>query len=353
MDAAAVSRLEALIAVGDDEDEDVLGLIKAAPGNVSLDTMLVEISKLEAIRAVGLPADLFAAIAPNVVAGWRARAMVESPSHLREHPQPTKLALLCALLYTREQEVTDTLAQLLISTVHRINAHAEEKVIAELVKDFKRVTGKETLLRKIAEASLGMPDDTVREVIYPVVGGEATLKDLVAEYRAQGDRVPAPEAQGLQGVLHQSLPPRADPAARRARVPLQQHRPPAGHRRAHLDRALRPQQRPVLPARRARRPGRRRRPGVGRDLLTATDSRGRTRIIRSVYEACVFQALRERLRCKEIWVVGAREWCNPDEDLPADFEIHRVENYDKLHLPLDATPFTDSSGKRCGGSSPR
>jgi hypothetical protein len=157
----------------------VLSLIKAAPGNVSLDTMLVEISKLEAIRAIGLPADLFAGVAANVVSGWRARAAVESPVDLREPPQPTKLALLCALLALREREVTDSLAQLLISTVHRINAHAEQKVITELVKDFKRVTGKETMLRKIAEASLGTPDETVREVIYPVVGGEATLKDLV------------------------------------------------------------------------------------------------------------------------------------------------------------------------------
>lgn len=52
--------------------------------------------------------------------------------------------------------------------------------------DFKRVTGKETMLRRIAEASLGTPDETVRMVIYPVVGGEATLEDLVNEYRAQG-----------------------------------------------------------------------------------------------------------------------------------------------------------------------
>jgi hypothetical protein len=51
--------------------------------------------------------------------------------HLREHPQPTKLALLCALLMMREREVTDTLAQLLISTIHRINAHAEQKVVAD------------------------------------------------------------------------------------------------------------------------------------------------------------------------------------------------------------------------------
>ncbi|HEV7806481.1 MAG TPA: DUF4158 domain-containing protein [Solirubrobacteraceae bacterium] len=188
VDAATIERLEALIAVSDDDDdvEDVLALIKAAPGNVSLDTMLVEIAKLEAIRAIGLPCDLFADVAPTVVAGWRARAMVESPSHLREHPLPTKLALLCALLVLREREVTDTLAQLLISTIHRINAHAEQKVVAEFVKDFRRVRGKDTMLRKIAEASLKTPDDSVREVIYPVVGGEATLTDLVNEYRATG-----------------------------------------------------------------------------------------------------------------------------------------------------------------------
>jgi hypothetical protein len=75
-------------------------------------------------------------------------------------------------------------------------------------------------------------------------------------------------------------------------------------------------------------------------LLTHTDSRGRTRIIRNVYEACVFQALRERLRCKEIWIVGAHEWRNPDEDLSGDFEIHRDEHNDTLHKPLDPTAFT-------------
>jgi hypothetical protein len=50
LDRGAVTRLEALIAVsGDDDrqdaDESALALIKAAPGNVSLDTMLTEIAK--------------------------------------------------------------------------------------------------------------------------------------------------------------------------------------------------------------------------------------------------------------------------------------------------------------------
>ena len=49
----------------------------------------------------------------------------------------------------------------------------------------------------------------------------------------------------------------------------------------------------------------------------------------------MLQALREQLRCKEIWVVGADDWRNPDEDLPADFEARRGEHYGELRKPLD------------------
>jgi hypothetical protein len=49
-----------------------------------------------------------------VPAGWRRRAAVESPSHLREHPRALRLTLLAALLYAREREITDALVDLLI-----------------------------------------------------------------------------------------------------------------------------------------------------------------------------------------------------------------------------------------------
>jgi hypothetical protein len=31
------------------------------------------------------------------------------------------------------------------------------------------------------------------------------------------------------------------------------------------------------------------------------------------YEWCVLTTLREKLRCKELWVKGAHRFCNPDE----------------------------------------
>jgi hypothetical protein len=76
------------------------------------------------------------------------------------------------------------------------------------------------------------------------------------------------------------------------------------------------------------------------ELMYRADSKRRQRILRTVYECGVFQALREKLRCKEIWVAGAEKWRNPDLDLPADFEANRAENYAQLRKPLDPRRFT-------------
>ena len=103
----------------DDEDFDVLAFIKSAPGNVSLESMMTEIRKLAAVRAIQLPPGLFADVALKLLAAWRVRAAVEAPSHMRMHPRELTVLLLAALRHEREREITDTPAELLIATVHR------------------------------------------------------------------------------------------------------------------------------------------------------------------------------------------------------------------------------------------
>lgn len=63
------------------------------------------------------------------------------------------------------------------------------------------------------------------------------------------------------------------------------------------------------------------------------------RVNRINYEICVLQALREKLRCKEIWVVGANRYRNPDEDLPTHFDVQRATYYAALKLPQDVEAF--------------
>jgi Domain of unknown function (DUF4158) len=71
-------------------DRDVLARVKTDPGRLSLNTMLEEIGKLEAIRVIGLPADLLTKVSARVVSGWRVRAAVQSPSHFREFAPGTR-----------------------------------------------------------------------------------------------------------------------------------------------------------------------------------------------------------------------------------------------------------------------
>ncbi len=331
-------------AAGDADDQepdaDILASIKADPGNVSLASMLTEIAKLEAVRAVDLPDTLFTDISPKVVTAWRARAAVESPSHLRRHTQPVRLVLLAALLHQRQREIIDTLVELLNSCIHKINARAEKQVTAEFVRQYKRIQNKDAMLHRVAEVSLESPEEPVREVIYPVMGGEAGLTDLLREYRArrgyERDKRRVFKSSytnhyrtGLIKLLrvlefrsnnteHQPVLDGLKLILRYAEAKTTFY--PRGETVA-LDGVLKED---------------------WREFAVTADHRGRPRVVRHVYECCILIALRDRLRCKEIWVVGADKWRNPDDDLPADFEAKRAAHYHQLGLPLDATAFTSA-----------
>ena len=76
-----------------------------------------------------------------------------------------------------------------------------------------------------------------------------------------------------------------------------------------------------------------------REAVVETDAQGRQRINRLTYEMGVLQALRDQLRCKELWVVGADRYRNPDEDVPQDFAVRRPTYYAALNLPAQAEAF--------------
>jgi hypothetical protein len=68
--------------------------------------------------------------------GLRHLALIESPSHVRRSSEPVQASMLAALLVTWQQEITDQLVQLLISTVHHIGLRAETKVFRQMAAEF-------------------------------------------------------------------------------------------------------------------------------------------------------------------------------------------------------------------------
>ena len=284
-----------------------------------------------------MPTDLFDKVSPLDLERCRKRVSVEVPRDLRRHPDAVRITWLAAFVYLRARSLIDDLVDLLIETIHQIGARAERKVDRELLEDLKRVSGKQNLLFELADATLAQPDGVVRDVVFPVVG-EQTLRDLVKEWKATGPtyRITLRTVirNSYKGHYRRMVPTLL--AALEFRCNNDLHRPVMdalelvkrfADTKAHtfpvdenvpLDGVVR---------------------GLWREAVMDKDAAGRDRINRITYEIAALEALRERLRCKEIWVVGANRYRNPDEDLPTDFNANRENYYQALNLPLDAEQF--------------
>jgi hypothetical protein len=84
--------------------------LKSDPGPLALDTLLAEIGKLSAARALGLDEAVFGA-SDRIVAAWRARAARMYPSDFTDCPDPVRYMLLAALCWTPQAELVDGLAE--------------------------------------------------------------------------------------------------------------------------------------------------------------------------------------------------------------------------------------------------
>jgi hypothetical protein len=90
---------------------EALAALKEDPGPVGLETLLREVGKLERIRAIGLPDDLFAGASEKLIAAWRARAARMYPSDFRAAPRLVWLTLLACLCWQRTERSQVTASQ--------------------------------------------------------------------------------------------------------------------------------------------------------------------------------------------------------------------------------------------------
>jgi TnpA family transposase len=311
--------------------------LKTDPGKANLENILTAAKRLEFLRSLALPAGLLAGGNDAVSRSFRRRVANETPWRMRQHPAGRRHALYALFLAHREREITDGLIDLLIETVHRITSQARHTVVKRIAKEVDKVEGKERILVRIAEAASANPDGTVRDVVFPVASLD-TLSAIIREYKAAGTferQVHAVLRASYAGHYRRMLPAVLSALSFHSNNAV--HRPVIeaigwlkrfhedGRRVVRLDEGVPIEN--VIPPK-------------WRDLVLEKDRQGNFQVNCINYEICVLTALRERLRCKEIWVAGAEKHRNPDEDLPVDFEERRAEYYRELGRDADARAFT-------------
>ena len=182
---------------------------------------------------------------------------------------------------------------------------AERKVEREYLDEVKHVRGKFRLAYHMADAALTHPTGIVKDIIYPAAGGEATLQALVEEYRSSGvfeERVQTTMRASYGRYYRRMIPTLLRVLTFQSNNAV--HRPVIEAlalltRYADSDQIFYAEMDTVPLIIVVVHPR-------GGNLFSSQPKRGAPRINRISYELCVLNALRDKVRCKEIWVEGAK-----------------------------------------------
>ena len=323
-----------------DADEIPLNQLKQEAGGVGLKSLKAELSKLKLIEQLALPTDLFKEMNEQLVERYRQRVETESLTEIRRHPDPIRYLLLSAFCHQRSCEIVDSIIELFMLLVHRLESRSRRRTSSEIVATAQENKDHDQLLYQIAVAALAQPEGTVQDVIYPVAN-ESQLERVVDNLGEGGktfrERLHAKMRRSYTHYYRRLLPLilnalefRSDSLnlqpllaaikLLKASAELSSAEPYPAETEVPMDGVL---------------------SAEWQEAVMVSAKQGEPEIDRASYELGVLRTVREKLRCKELWVVGAKRYRNPDDDLPQDFEAKREQYYQDLQQPLDAAPFID------------
>lgn len=334
LDAIMLKSILLHIHPSDDGEWTVWHTLKSDPGKAGIESIKEAVARLQTIREIGLPEDLFQKVSPKLPERYAKRAAVEEPFELRRHTGPLRATLMAAFLYRRNEELTDHLVDLLVETVHKIGKKAEKRIDEGLSDVLQKAPSKMAKLYLIAKASIEAPQGIVSEVIFPEVP-EKWLQTLIQEVESgvgYTGKVKTAMQRSYRFHYRRILPELLNNLEFRCtnaeHQPLMQAlvlvKSQMGVKKPFFPKGIAIPLKGIVPTSWI--------PFVMED----------EKVNRVTYEICVLKALREQLRCREIWVVGSRRYRNPEEDLPQDFEERKASYFEDLEIPMDAKAFTAS-----------
>ena len=325
---------------GVDPDEILLNQLKQEVGGVGLTSLKAELSKLKIIEQLALPAGLFKGLSEQLVARYRLRIETESLTEIRRHPAAIRYTLLSAFCWQRSHEITDSIIELFILLVHRLERRSRRRTSSEIVAAAQDTQAHDQLLYQVAMAALSHPEGMVKDVIYPIAN-EAQLSRVVnslgkgtisfkERLRTKMRRAYTHYYRRLLPLILNALTFRCDSVNGQplleaiellkvsAERPSKESYP--ADKEVPMDGVL---------------------SSEWQSAVMVAGKEGEPEIDRPSYELGVLRTVREKLCCKELWVAGAKRYRNPDDDLPKDFTAKREQYYQELKQPLEADLFTD------------
>jgi len=343
----------------DDHEEEIKNLseikfrhLKRDIPGAKLKHVAFAIQKINCLKQLELPEEFLLSSSTKLINKYYTRVMAELPGSMREHKALIRYATFSIFCYFRSQILTDSLADLLMQLIHKMQNTSEKFIDNKILSEVKRVGGKFDILYQLSFIALSNPTGIIQETIYPEIGQE-TLSNLVKELKYKG--------QWYKNQVHKKMHSIYSHAHRNTLLTLldaftfktniheskllleaiqiiQSHRDISDH--YYPVDILVPIEKVI--------------PHEWLSLVVElkevrnnvnNQMQKIKRINRVHYELAVLQELRRQLNCKTIWIDGAYRYRNPSKDLPKDFEENREYYYNLLGLPLNVHEFIDPRKK--------
>lgn len=305
------------------------------PGRVGLETFKQVLSQLKFIVSLNLPQGYIAGLHTKWVSDVTRKFTRQDPWEIRRFSSKRQIGLYAVYLCSRQVEIVDSLIDVLIDSVHKINTQADKRLRVELGKKLHQVYDTEKLLKSILQEALTRPNAKVKDVIFPIIDPVAA-KEILDEKKGRKN----PTVETFE-IMHRSWKLRYRSMLKDLLQTVEVHSNNAVYR-------------PLLEALDWIHVNYDRRTKIiyGRDDIPidgVVPDKYRKAVIRKdgtvdkySYELCTIITLREKLKCREVWVSNSQKYRNPDMDLPKDFEEKREEHYQSLGLDLSPVHFVES-----------
>ena len=330
------TNIDKLLSVQENETLTDFEKLKTSSSKPGVQNLAKEIKKLKILRSVELPDNIRTFVLSKILKLLSRRAKNEKAGEMRNHPATVRYGLMACFLLTRQAEIIDDIVQMFLLLLRKLERQTEKQIDREILRDFKLVEGKNQILYRIAKAVVAEPNGTISTVIFPSVN-EETFRDLVVEAESSGVKYEQKQIDILKNKYlrhyRQALP-----------LILNNLEFGSSNRRQPIVKALLlikqyfgtsyqyfPEVVPLEVV-----------PNAWK--ITVLEKNGdEIKVNRKEYELCVLQKLEKALKCKEVWVVGAKAFRNPNDDLPPDWQNEglRLGYYQSLAQPTKAENFID------------
>jgi len=339
-----ISKIDLLIVGNESENDDneynlSFKDFKKAPEGINVDSSLYEIEKLKSIEALHLPEKVFKDISEKIVEKFYRRVNAEELSEVLAHPNEIKYSLLYIFFMHKKAQITDNLSNLLSETIHKLESKAESKLKNEYISQAKKgkLFNKKDIAIKLAQAALDNPEGRVKDVIYSVIDKEA-LKNFIEELQNSDkdydDKSYKIIRASYQRNYRQAVPkiisvldfnsnndvykPMIEGLSLIKKYSDSKLKHFPKHEKVAINGVIKP---------------------MWQERVFDFDKNSEKIVNRINYEICLLESLRDKMRCREIWVKNSNKYKNPDEDIPFDFDEKRDFYYSQLDLTTDARQF--------------